>query len=374
MASSASDVKSIYVTLVSTASTDLYPNNSAANFTNLLKNPIVLSSNNWEVALMDIQLPAILADAPLDLVKSHFGDGGYVRHLQPLMDIKTPYHLSTTNFTNEATLPESLPTSLILTNRDLNEAPSLINTVTIDELRHVRHIWEQIDKEETDEEERNETVQRCCDAGTPASDSSSSSEHTWRLWYLPGAYNTLQDLIDYYDRSVRALFLLPYWKFMEYDRFNGRVCYYHNNLMGFIRFHNCEVNRMLGLSTPYNSRDTTISDYRHGVPITRTGDSKYVVQTDKRYARWFPDMTSRHKLFVNTDCIAVSNVGDSTGQLLRQINTYSKFNLEFAVPQYRPVLRDKLDTIEIDIRNLRGIHPAFQRSSTTCTLHFRECV
>lgn len=310
---------SIYVTLVSTTSNDLNDGkNTAAHFTNRLKNPLALTGE-WEVALLDIQLP----------------------HYQLNVDMNRPVLEFRTNKTWNNTLlfDPNVPATPAAVITEFAKYPY---TVTPDEMLKVRRMWRMIREK--------------------------SDTYRWRLNMPTGSYTSIHAVITYMDIAMRSLFLISHWKFMEFDEVNGRVCYYLNSYIDNFKIINNEVSCMLGFTVPGES--DICFDVNYG-----SGTSDFSASTIKRYAQYPPDAKNgQHSFFVYTDCIEICNVGDSTGQLLRQLDAHQTGLVTFPTPYYKPVLRSNIDCIEIDIRNLAGNNPRFQRSCTTCTLHFRTRV
>ena len=64
------------INLVSNASTEAYPGNSMASFTNLLPKPIDLNKTfeTWQVALLEISRPAIFENVTHGFVEPHIDE------------------------------------------------------------------------------------------------------------------------------------------------------------------------------------------------------------------------------------------------------------------------------------------------------------
>lgn len=83
-----------------------------------------------------------------------------------------------------------------------------------------------------------------------------------------------------------------------------------------------------------------------------------------------------HSLFVYTDIIEPTHVGDSLVRLLQivEIPPDSEFGdqivVRFDKPDYRPLLKYDFDTIEIDIKDDAGVTVPFEFGRAIVTLHF----
>jgi len=85
-----------------------------------------------------------------------------------------------------------------------------------------------------------------------------------------------------------------------------------------------------------------------------------------------------HSLFVYSDIVSPSFVGDSYTQLLRliEIPSNNKFGdqvkITYSNPYYLPVFVKEFDTIEIDIKDDTGERIPFEFGRSIITLHFRK--
>ena len=80
--------------------------------------------------------------------------------------------------------------------------------------------------------------------------------------------------------------------------------------------------------------------------------------------------------YIYSDIATYSAVGDIQAPLLRVCNVtgaHGETNLiTFHTPQYIPVSRRDIETIEVDIRDELGDNFSFEYGKTLCTLHFRR--
>ena len=80
--------------------------------------------------------------------------------------------------------------------------------------------------------------------------------------------------------------------------------------------------------------------------------------------------------YIYSDMATYSAVGDVQAPLLRVCNVtgaHGETNLiTFHTPQYIPVSRRDIETIEVDIRDELGNNFSFEYGKTLCTLHFRR--
>lgn len=318
--------KDFYVSLLSSSSCDLYIDNKPGRFTNKLKNEIYLDdAAEWEVALTDIRLPLNIINLPNEIVH--------------ILDLKG-------NFTTPVVISDQangVEMNMQFTeywNHFISKNP---DTVTLEEVIQVRNCWDY-----------------------------NSSTSTWSLyWYGAGYCPNVETIVQFIDAAVRALVLLPKWKFMGIDYTNSKVWYCPCKHIQSIRLYNTQIAKMLGITTPASP---PYLDLEGMTPrITR---HFFYNATNKRTGSFGIDLTNGNSpLFVYSDCVDTCNIGDGTGQLLRQVEYNASRNSSmntFTNPYYKPVLRKCIDKIEIDIRDVLGHSVRFQRGITTCTLHFRR--
>jgi hypothetical protein len=85
-----------------------------------------------------------------------------------------------------------------------------------------------------------------------------------------------------------------------------------------------------------------------------------------------------HSLFVYSDIVSPSFVGDSYTQLLRLIEIPSSYKfgdqvkITYPNTYYVPLLVKEFDTIEIDIKDDTGVNIPFEFGRCIITLHFRK--
>ena len=84
-----------------------------------------------------------------------------------------------------------------------------------------------------------------------------------------------------------------------------------------------------------------------------------------------------HSLYVYSDVVEYSEVGDSLTQILRVIEVPKKdfgeqVTLTYPNPYYIPVLKREFQSIEIDLKNELGQSVPFQSGRVIVTLHFKK--
>lgn len=347
---------SIYVTLVSTASSDVYTGankNTSAHFINRLKNPLRLEGNNdggagttgsadWAVALLDIQLPttaSVIIREPLSIL-----------------------HMEATEFKNP---PASGPQPPPQVRRDIlnPDGLTLMHEAYVSEFTKT---WPPLPVPDIEDEE--EVRRRFAEMGLPPPPPRRGNPRTiyYRRWILqipPTTFNSTAAIIEFINTAMAKAFpedVKKGWKFMEYDDVHKRVFYQNPAHLTRLVFHDNEITQMLGLADQVKH---LYKAYDNGEPL----------KPRKVYARQPVSTRENYSYFVYSDCVDVCNIGDGVGQLLRQIDAKDTGALtSFALPHYRPVSRHSIESIEIDIRNLAGNNPKFLHSCTTCTLHFRK--
>ena len=85
------------------------------------------------------------------------------------------------------------------------------------------------------------------------------------------------------------------------------------------------------------------------------------------------------QLFYYCDVVEGQWVGDTIAPLLRVVNTKIKqciygstCTMSFTNPFYIPVLKRHFESIEILIKDDKGLNPSFSHGTSTCVLHFRR--
>lgn len=85
-----------------------------------------------------------------------------------------------------------------------------------------------------------------------------------------------------------------------------------------------------------------------------------------------------HSLFIYSDIIQSCAVGDTFTKLLRVVEVPSSYSfgdqcvVTYDNPQYHPLLKKDIDSIEIDIKDDSGETVPFRFGRSICTLHFRK--
>lgn len=103
---------------------------------------------------------------------------------------------------------------------------------------------------------------------------------------------------------------------------------------------------------------------------------KNFVVTESILAPYIVDMDAGlHSVFVYSDVVTNTIVGDSKAPLLRIISAKGKdgetVDTEFSRPHYMPVASSEIQTIEINIMDELGNPIRFERGKIHVTLHFR---
>jgi hypothetical protein len=81
-------------------------------------------------------------------------------------------------------------------------------------------------------------------------------------------------------------------------------------------------------------------------------------------------------MYIYSDLVSYSTVGDIKSPLLRVVNASSTrgetSRITFSKPYFIPVSRKEIDTIEVNINNERGLPFPFEYGKSVVTLHFRR--
>lgn len=163
-----------------------------------------------------------------------------------------------------------------------------------------------------------------------------------------GFYSTISDLIEMITTENERFLTL------KYDILTKRVTMFLN---GDICVHlPINLAMMLGFCL-----DTTGGV----IKILETSVAPYTVDMD----------VGLHTIFVYSDAIALTTLGNSSVNILRMISAKGKYgetvDAVFTKPHYAPVAAPQLRTIEINVMDDTGNPVEFQRGKVHVTLHFR---
>ena len=174
-------------------------------------------------------------------------------------------------------------------------------------------------------------------------------------YLTPGYYTTVLDLVDEMNRSIALSIGLSIRPIFLYDEKNHKVCV-------LLQPHTT-LNLDRHLANILGFHDSTINNFSNEVErieATAVSDIAGCLQ----------------RLYVYTDVIENTLVGDAEVPLLRVVETHGKFeeviHQSFALPSYVPLRKKSFDSIEIDIKDVYDNPVSFENGVVVVMLHFRS--
>ena len=176
------------------------------------------------------------------------------------------------------------------------------------------------------------------------------------VYLTAGYYTSVSDLVEEINRSM--MHTMPHNEFrpfIMYDEMNRKVSVklqYLNTL---------KLSKHLANILGFH--DSTIANYNNVHKIIEANTTSHI---DERI----------HSLYIYTDVIENTHVGDTESPLLRNVEIEGRFgeviHHSYAMPNYVPLRKKSFDSIEIDIKDVFGNPVSFENGTVVVTLHFRS--
>ena len=198
-----------------------------------------------------------------------------------------------------------------------------------------------------------------------------------------GFYETTQKLINEINRILGSFTSIKAPK-LHYNEINNCVTVEAGKIEKAIKIYpyfGTEIEDILGL----RDRDIKRTYYNH--ISNESGIAEYVFKGDDIYRqdkfRAFHPVEINggyHSLYLYTDIVYPSLVGDSFAQLLRVIEVPRKYkfgdtvHLNYDRPHYMPVMLNNFETIEISIKDDTNSLIPFMFGRCTVVLHFKKSI
>lgn len=182
-------------------------------------------------------------------------------------------------------------------------------------------------------------------------------DHAVHVWFNKGSITSVEALIADINQIVRIMLhdLPATYDFMTLNKTTNRIEYLPRHPMIAVSFPPSVISDILGIT---KAGDTaTVETEVDPQMVTRVG--KYTVDLNNGV----------NTLFVYCDIIELERMNYTSVPLLR---TVPIDNLVIDKPQYKKVIRSRISSIGINIRDLAGRPIKFTRGITICTLHFRR--
>ena len=203
-----------------------------------------------------------------------------------------------------------------------------------------------------------------------------------------GFYESVQSLCAYINKKLEAFNkLLKQIPLLKFDRVSGKVTLKsgEDDRNSYFPYLGDEVERILGLCD-----DDNISLYRRATDMNNaelTGSTiyehakiVYEIFSDKKYqGRRCAELNAGcHSLFIYSNIVEHSFVGDSFAQLLRisEVPNNYKFGeqveLNYDQPHYIPLQTTSFDTIQVDVKDDTGDNIPFEFGRVIVKLKFKK--
>lgn len=310
------DTNEVYLTLPSNTNGK---ENTASCFTTIFNTPLELKGE-WEVALADLQIPESLTNIP-------------ERVLVMRIWLKPPAAGETSWWTfriseylrKYATVEQNQPKHLGISNLTYSDIIDGCNSYTYN------------------------SAEQCID-----------------IYETAGSTSKISNIIKWINNTVSVAICNSAFRLLMEDQVTGRIKYcLPAEFFLKIQFNGCSrINQILGLvriGTLTSSENITATD---SLNVNATTTFQYTL------APYNPDIRNGvNSLFVYCDIIDMQPVETTTAPLLRCIRLGDP---KLDLLQYKRVIRSKISTLEISIRDLAGRPVKFLRGITVCTLHFRR--
>lgn len=175
------------------------------------------------------------------------------------------------------------------------------------------------------------------------------------ILFNKGAITSVDSLVAYIAHAAHVIFHDATYSLMLTNIATTRVQYYLNKKISRVLFIESTVNEILGI-----------------LPVQATAalTQTYELDTKIYEGKYEPDLNNGvNTIFVYSDIVDMQRMHKTDVQLLRTV----PFNdTKIERPQYKRVIRNSFNTIEITLTDLAGRPIKFARGITICTLHFRR--
>lgn len=201
------------------------------------------------------------------------------------------------------------------------------------------------------------------------------------LYISSGYYESAKKLVDEINNILGKITTIKTPKLL-YNELNNIVTIEPGLIDGALKvypFFGSEVENILGLK----NRNMKNNFYSH---MSQTsGIASFIFKGDEMYKQnkflaFHPVEISGgyHSLFVYSDIVYPSFIGDACTQILRvvEVPRKAKFGeqcvIKYENPQYRPILINEFESIEISIKDDNGELIPFKFGRIIVTLHFKK--